>query len=153
MDRLFQRIVVGDLTDERAVESNAAQAFGQLDVAIANALQQWHDFESVIRNMQTVGVEAERDTVTTPHAVPSSNAKPVEHECYVTFDMLANYLRVAKKTIERRYADGKLCEPDIEGGGGKAYQWKYSRICPFLEAEFSRQLPERWPGTEYAFRD
>ena len=87
-------------------------------------------------------------------AAPKGEGTPVgvEHDCYVTLDTMANYLRVAKKTMERRYADGKLCEPDIEGGGGKAHQWKYARIRPFLETEFARQLPERWPGDEFAFR-
>ena len=88
-----------------------------------------------------------------PPAVPLSGAKQVEHECYVTRDMLANYLRCHKKKLERLSKEGKLCDPDIEGGGGKAHQWKYSRIRPYLETEFARQLPERWPGEAFAFSD
>ena len=108
------------------------------------------------KTLRNLGVAVGRERVALfpmPPADPSSEGTPVEHESYVTFDMLANYLRVTKKTMERRYAGGKLCEPDIEGGGGKAHQWKYARIRPFLEAEFARQLPERWPGEAFAFRD
>ena len=74
-------------------------------------------------------------------------------EPYITLETLANYLRVSKKTMERRYLKGKLCKPDIEGGGGKAHQWKYQTIRPHLVREFNRQFPERWPGEEFAFRD
>ncbi len=90
-----------------------------------------------------------------PHAVPKGEGPPVdvEHDCYVTRDMLANYLHVSKKKLERLSKAGKLCEPDIEGGGGKAHQWKYARIRPFLATEFARQFPERWPGEAFAFRD
>ncbi len=118
---------------------------------IAKALE--HDAEPLPVAVPTSCHAALSAPATTPPADPSHGEKTVEQECYVTFDTLANYLRVSKKTMERRYKHGKLCEPDIEGGGGKAHQWKYSRVRPFLETAFDRQLPERWPGGEFAFRD
>jgi hypothetical protein len=51
VDRLFHRIIVGELTDERAVESNAEEAFAELDIAIKCAHEQWLRGESVIRKM------------------------------------------------------------------------------------------------------
>jgi hypothetical protein len=38
-----------------------------------------------------------------------------------------------------------LPPPDVEGGGGKAGMWDWSRIRPWLQAEVGRQLPEHFP--------
>ncbi len=73
-------------------------------------------------------------------------------DAHVKLDDLALLVRTSKKTLERKYADGKLCEPDVEGGGGKPHLWKYQRIRPHLEREFARILPEQWPGVEFAFQ-
>ena len=50
VDRLYQRIVVGDLSDERAVVSNAEKGFAELDIAITLAHEQWLSGEPVIHN-------------------------------------------------------------------------------------------------------
>jgi len=49
IDRLFQRIVFGDVTDKRVVESDGDEAMTQLDLAIAHARQQWLSGDPVIR--------------------------------------------------------------------------------------------------------
>lgn len=82
---------------------------------------------------------------------PASTASP--RDANVRLDDLALLLRMSKKTLERRYAKGKLCEPDVEGGGGKPHLWLYQRIRPHLGREFGHCLvPEQWPGVEVAFR-
>lgn len=50
IDRLFQRVVFGDITDKRAVESDADQAMIQLDNAIKSARRQWLRGDPVIHN-------------------------------------------------------------------------------------------------------
>lgn len=49
VDRLYQRIVSGDITDKRAVETEADDALSQLDFAIAKARAQWKAGGAVIK--------------------------------------------------------------------------------------------------------
>lgn len=49
VDQLYQRIVSGDLTDQRGVEAEADRCFESLDKAIEHARQQWLNGESLIR--------------------------------------------------------------------------------------------------------
>lgn len=48
--RLYQRIVSGDVTDKRAVETEADDAFAQLDAAHAEARAQWKAGGAVIKS-------------------------------------------------------------------------------------------------------
>ena len=55
-----------------------------------------------------------------------------------------------KKTLERYLNDPKykkhgMPAPDVEGGGGKPHEWKWSTLRPWLERTFKRPLPERFP--------
>lgn len=50
VDRLYQRIVSGDVTDKRAVETEADDAFAQLDAGHAEARAQWKAGEAVIKS-------------------------------------------------------------------------------------------------------
>jgi hypothetical protein len=79
----------------------------------------------------------------------------VEHEQatapppdYVTLDIIAIYLRRSKRTLERlkEREPNPLPSPDIEGGGGRADEWLWATLRPWLQEEFGRQLPERFPS-------
>jgi hypothetical protein len=67
---------------------------------------------------------------------------------YVTLDMMAAIVSKHKSTLERckRRQNNPLPLPKIEGGGGKADEWLWDVVRPWLEAEYSRQLPERYPA-------
>jgi hypothetical protein len=76
-----------------------------------------------------------------PVGTPTSNPQ------YVRLDQLASIAKRSKKTLERAMnrPGSKAPEPDIRGGGGKFHEWRWDRIRPWLEAEFHRQFPERFP--------
>jgi hypothetical protein len=67
---------------------------------------------------------------------------------YVTLDMIAVYLKVSKKTLERmkRGKESPLPDPDVEGGAGRADRWVWANVRPWLEARFKQRLPERYPS-------
>ncbi len=71
---------------------------------------------------------------------------------FVTLDQAAALIRLSKKTLERylndpKYQHAGMPQPDIEGGGGKANQWRWSRLRPWMEATFKRDdLPARFPS-------
>lgn len=82
---------------------------------------------------------------TTPEDADSA---PVEAPQYVTLIQMASLVNKTKATLERRKGrpTNPLPDPDIEGGGGRADEWIYHRVRPWLEREFNRQLPERFPN-------
>jgi hypothetical protein len=67
---------------------------------------------------------------------------------YVTLDQMAALVSRSKKTLERLKTrkDNPLPSPAVEGGGGKADEWIWSEVRPWLEQEFRRPLPERLPA-------
>jgi len=71
-----------------------------------------------------------------------------EAEQYVTLDQAAAIVSRSKKTLVRRLnaKDSTMPRPDVEGGGGKADEWKWSSIRPWLEKEFGKQLPGIFPS-------
>jgi hypothetical protein len=74
-------------------------------------------------------------------------ALPEGHQ-YVKLDQIAAIVSHGKRTLERLKGrqPNPLPDPDIEGGGGKADEWRWDRIRPWLEAEYKRSLPEQFPG-------
>jgi hypothetical protein len=68
-------------------------------------------------------------------------------EQYVTLDKMAAVVSRSKRTLEKRKNRRKnpLPPPDVEGGGGKPDEWLWARVRPWLEEEFGRTLPERFP--------
>jgi hypothetical protein len=66
---------------------------------------------------------------------------------YVDLVMLHSYLHVSKRKMERLKAhpENPMPDPDIEGGGGKKDWWIWSKLRPWLQEEFGRILPERFP--------
>lgn len=69
---------------------------------------------------------------------------------YVTLDQIAAMTNRSKKTLERHLHNPdsgrpRMPPPDVEGGGGKPHEWIWANVRPWLEATFSRFLPERFP--------
>jgi hypothetical protein len=69
---------------------------------------------------------------------------------YVTLDQMAAILQRNKRTLERLKTrrTNPLPLPDVEGGGGRADEWLWHKIRPWLEQESKRILPERYPGLQ-----
>jgi hypothetical protein len=72
---------------------------------------------------------------------------PPAAEQYVTLDQMAALVNRSKKTLERSVNKPNSGAPaaDVEGGGGKPHEWIWSTIRPWLEKQFNRKLPERFP--------
>jgi hypothetical protein len=84
-------------------------------------------------------------------SVPLADGQGLDQ--YVTLAKMAAIVSRSPRTLEklktRRH--NPLPAPDIEGGGGKPHEWTWATVRPWLEAEFARKLPERFPGE--LFRD
>ena len=67
---------------------------------------------------------------------------------YVTLDQAAGIVKRSKRTLEKKLTrrNNPLPPPDIEGGGGKANEWDWAKLRPFLEQEYGKKLPEKFPG-------
>jgi hypothetical protein len=79
---------------------------------------------------------------------PGGVKQPDTLPCYVTLDQMAAMIPRSKRTLERlkKRRKNPLPTPDVEGGGGKADEWEWVKIRPWLEEEFRRQLPEHFPA-------
>jgi hypothetical protein len=64
---------------------------------------------------------------------------------FVTLLRMAALVNRTKRALEH-YLD-RLPDPDVEGGGGKPHEWRWSRVRPHLERLFGRSLPEQLPDT------
>ncbi len=65
---------------------------------------------------------------------------------YVTLDQMAAAVNRSKDTLERRLnkPGSTMPRPDVEGGGGKAHEWRWDRVRQWLMEEFKRPLPVRF---------
>jgi hypothetical protein len=81
------------------------------------------------------------------HTPPEEDHSPSVVEDYVTLDQMAAWVSRSKRTLERMKTrqSNPLPTPDIEGGAGKADEWIWSRVRPWLEREFRRKLPDSAP--------
>jgi hypothetical protein len=73
---------------------------------------------------------------------PPREAEPTEVQ-YVTLDQAAARVNRSKRTLEKRLK--KMPDPDVVGTGGKPHEWLWSRLRPWLEKEFGKIIPERFP--------
>jgi hypothetical protein len=65
---------------------------------------------------------------------------------YVTLDKVAAFVNRGKRTLERWIEkDQKAPLPDVQGGGGKSNEWKWSTIKSWLENKVGRKLPDKFP--------
>jgi hypothetical protein len=67
----------------------------------------------------------------------------------VTLDQCAAIAGVSKRTLERHKTRGRLPEPAVEGGGGKAARYHWSVMRPWLEAKFGIRLSETFPASRF----
>lgn len=67
---------------------------------------------------------------------------------YVTLDQAAALVNRKKKTLLRalNQLGSKMPRPDVEGAGGKPHEWLWPRLRPWLEEEYGKKLPERFPS-------
>jgi hypothetical protein len=75
---------------------------------------------------------------------PAASAAPQ----YVTLSDIRTFLRVSKSKTKRWKTRpiNPMPPPDVHGGAGKADEWVWSKIRPWLETETDRKLPERFPS-------
>jgi hypothetical protein len=73
-------------------------------------------------------------------------------ECFVTLQQAAAMVNKSKSALEKRAQKSPLPLPEVEGGGGKAAEWKWPVLRPWLEKEFNRKLPDRFPGERFIRR-
>jgi hypothetical protein len=75
-----------------------------------------------------------------------------QFEEYVTLDQMAAAVNRTKRALEK-YKDRRLHpqdflpDADIQGGGGKPDEWKWSTARPWLEKVFGKRLPEKFFAT------
>jgi hypothetical protein len=83
---------------------------------------------------------------------PLSEDVPLPDQ-YVTLSQMAAAVSRSARTLEKLKArrENPLPPADVEGGGGKPSEWLWSAVRPWLEAEYGRQLPKRFPADR--FRD
>jgi hypothetical protein len=69
---------------------------------------------------------------------------------YVTLDKAAAIVSRSKRTLEKlvRRTENPLPDPAIRGTGGKPSEWTWSELRPWLEQEYGRHLPERFPSRD-----
>ncbi len=67
---------------------------------------------------------------------------------YVTLDQMAAVIGRAKRTLERakQNPESAMPPPDVPGGRGRAAEWEWARVRPWLAAHSARRLPERFPA-------
>jgi hypothetical protein len=86
-------------------------------------------------------------------ADPPPPPPPPDVDCYVTLDGMAAAVSRSKRTLEKLKGrkSRPLPNPDVEGGGGKPDEWKWSTVRPWLEEEYGKLLPDQFPA--HRFRD
>lgn len=66
-----------------------------------------------------------------------------EFEDLITLDQIAALVSRKKRALENYKSRMPL--PRVKGGGGRPSEWAYSDIRPWLEKQFERPLPPRFP--------
>jgi len=90
--------------------------------------------------------EAEAATGVAPAAAEPADDAGGDYYA-VTLSQVAALVNKSKRTLEGWAKDDPdFPLPDVEGGGGKAAYWKWSRMRPYLEMKTRRTLPERFPS-------
>jgi len=105
----------------------------------------WPDIEEVLVE---IDLESSRARFNRQQAV-ASNRDDAESAApqYVTRDQIAAMVGRSKdKVMDWFNDDADSPEPAVEGGGGKAYQYIWSEVRPWLEAKSGRKLPIRFPS-------
>jgi hypothetical protein len=109
---------------------------------IGRGLERLPELLAVLHQQKPLAAEAEPAAATPPPPLPPPPPPPAEQ--YVTMDQAAAIVNRSKSTLERLRE--KMPDPDVEGGGGKSHEWRWSRIRPWLEREFGKLLPVKFPS-------
>lgn len=80
--------------------------------------------------------------------LPASYESPADEplSALVTLDQVAPLTGLSKRSLERYRQAGRLPDPDIYGGQGKANKWHWHNLRPALSAVTGKVLPEVFPG-------
>jgi hypothetical protein len=97
--------------------------------------------------------ESRDQTITEPRGgtvarLPKGGTEDEAPLQYVTLDQAAALVNRSKKTLYRylNKPGSSMPQPDVEGLGGKAHEWRWSILRPWLEQEFGKKLPEKFPS-------
>jgi hypothetical protein len=103
------------------------------------------DQRRALRELRRRAVEPAKERLR--HLEGEAPTAPEDADCLVTLDQAAAMVSRSKRTLEhyKRHKTKQLPDPDSSGGGGRADEWKWSTIRPWLEQVFNRKLPERYP--------
>jgi len=80
---------------------------------------------------------------TAVHGGPSDTVP----ECLVTLQQAAGMVSRCKRSLQRLLP--KMPAPRVQGAGGKPSEWAWSELRPWLEKNFERPLPERFPADRF----
>jgi hypothetical protein len=68
-------------------------------------------------------------------------------EQLVTLDQIGAMVHRSKRSMERYRR--QMPAPRVQGRRGRSHLWAWPEVRPWLEATFSLQLPERFPGLSH----
>jgi hypothetical protein len=106
----------------------------------------WMARRLALPNQESETVAAGNDVKLEPSSVSSDMAGDASG--YVTLDQAAALVNRNKKTLERhlRNPKSRMPQPEVAGGGGKPHEWRWAVLRPWLEKQFGKTLPERFPA-------
>ncbi|HTU27082.1 MAG TPA: hypothetical protein VMF30_16870 [Pirellulales bacterium] len=116
----------------------------EADSGFANAAEHWPEVKI---ELQQIAIMAEANVLRSSGTEQSDSQPPNAPDCLVTLDQVAPLVGLSKRSLERHVRTGKLPEPSVHGGGGKAHKWYWKQIRPFLCAIATREIPEAFPGS------
>ncbi|MEK6260095.1 MAG: hypothetical protein AABP62_15855 [Planctomycetota bacterium] len=133
VDRLFQRIVEGELSNERAVALDAEQAFTELDIAIKCAHQQWL---SEVQNIRNTSATPAPMMSNLHHAYDAGGGFEYEGAAVTrnkteidgTFDLLYAHFDIERVEALSRVTDGNGRVEIDDSFGLLKHQWFYLRL-------------------------
>lgn len=134
------------LDEEAAAAAWAAGEFERLLASTQRKVEAMHDlFVLAARgDLKTLG--RNNTSVASDAAIPSgeetSGAAPDD---LITLSIAAALVKRRKRTLEIWNKKDPMPEPEVEGGGGKAHEYSYAKIRPWLERHGSRKLPAALP--------
>jgi len=94
-----------------------------------------------------VGTVAGFESFLTELARETEPAEDDQAVCLVTLQQAAAMVNRSKRSLER--LKPKMPPPSVQGGGGRPDEWAWSELRPWLEKEFERPLPERFPADRF----
>jgi hypothetical protein len=131
--RLTKRIYVGAVNPDGSIEPFA---YKPVRGWMPNE-EKWQEWQRKVQHTRAAA-----------RAMSEASRPSGEELQYVTLDQIAAYVKYSKRTLERAKSRKKnpLPLPAIDGGGGKRDEWLWHEVRPWLEQEYGKRLPERFPS-------